>query len=515
MLFSSYNFLVFFLPLTLIFFSRINKNPMKITALVSASFVFYAYHNPYNLLLMISSIAFNFSIGKIVHKNKKILLMGILVNLVAIIYFKYGYFIIENLNRTLLCEFLFEKKELPLGISFFTFQQIAYIVDAYRGGIVEKAISRYALLVSFFPHSIAGPLVQYKEIAPQFNKIKVSSQSLLIGSLIFIIGLFKKVVIADSLAPCVSIVFDSYLSKGMSASFAESWFASICYALQLYFDFSGYSDMALGLARMFNVKFPINFDSPYKATSIIDFWRRWHITLSLFLKNYLYIPLGGNRFGTIQKNINLLLTMLLGGLWHGANWTFVLWGGMHGLFLIINHQYISFKEKFNIKSNNSSPFIVGVSRIVTLIFIIIAWVMFRADSIDSAIIMYKSMFCIDTPSFPALLENYFPKWMPIKYNGFFENNLFYYKEFIYYIILGSFICFSCPNVEKFFKLKNDPLSATLKQTYFFKMFKFKEGALDLEFRQNAFYAAIFSILSFVILIFMLSHTENVFLYFEF
>ena len=243
---------------------------------------------------------------------------------------------------------IFAEIALPLGISFFTFQQIAYLVDTYHGNNPEKNIVNYALLVSFFPHSIAGPLVQYKEISPQFEKVGLSVENIVIGGTIFIIGLFKKIIIADGLAPCANSVFDA-ASNGLIPSFAESWFGVICYTLQLYFDFSGYSDMAVGLAKIFNISFPLNFDSPYTSTSIIDFWRRWHITLSIFLRDYVYKPLGGNRDGLFMKHRNLLVTMLIGGLWHGANWTFIFWGGLHGFYLVVNHLWHAYCKKRNLE----------------------------------------------------------------------------------------------------------------------------------------------------------------------
>lgn len=225
----------------------------------------------------------NFSLGRHVAKNKPLLVFGITCNILLICYFKYSLFIIENLNVIVSQPISFVKVALPLGISFFTFQQIAYLIDTYQDAKPEKNFIPYALLVSFFPHSIAGPLVQYKEIAPQLKKVNISLVNVIIGISIFILGLFKKTVLADGIAPCVTDIFNS-ASNGVALSFAEGWTGGICYTLQLYFDFSGYSDMAIGLAKIFNIQFPLNFNSPYKATSIIDFWRRWHITLSAFLR---------------------------------------------------------------------------------------------------------------------------------------------------------------------------------------------------------------------------------------
>jgi alginate O-acetyltransferase complex protein AlgI len=279
---------------------------------------------------------------------------------------------------------------LPLGISFFTFQQIAYLVDVMRGAKVERDFVSYTLFVSFFPHLIAGPLVHHAEMIPQFKRAGSTRNAGMAarGVAIFVAGLFKKVVIADNLAQFVSPVF-AHVDGGGSVAAGWAWLATLGYTLQIYFDFSGYSDMALGLGLLFGIRLPVNFRSPYRATSIIDFWRRWHITLSRFLRDYLYIPLGGNRHGEGRRYLNLLLTMLLGGLWHGAGWTFVVWGGLHGLYLCINHLW----QGARIAARGSAVIFMRVAGwALTFVAVVIAWIFFRAGTMHGAWQMLRGLF---------------------------------------------------------------------------------------------------------------------------
>ncbi len=398
MLFSSFEFIFVFLPLIAIAFANAQKNSkIALCVLLAGSLIFYSNHSHKDLLIMLISIGINFLIGQRVHQNKNLLILGLIFNLGLIAYFKYAYFLAENIASVANISFEMKKIALPLGISFFTFQQIAYLVDTYRDGQPERKFTPYALLVSFFPHSIAGPLVQYKEILPQLRKALINTENFTIGITIFIIGLFKKVVIADSLAPGADILFDNS-AAGIIPTTTEAWIGALCYTFQLYFDFSGYSDMAIGLARIFNITFPFNFDSPYKATSIIDFWRRWHITLSMFLRNYVYIPLGGSRHGKFKKFRNLFITMFLCGLWHGAGWTFILWGMFHGFLLILNHGW----KAVNIKI----PSLIGW--VLTMVSVIAGWVLFRSENVQTAFTIYSAMFGQIPPKEPVLenIETY-------------------------------------------------------------------------------------------------------------
>lgn len=385
MLFNSYEFIFMFLPITvLIYFinTKFHYTKLATTTLVISSCVFYAYWDLKYLPLLLCSIIFNYIIGMTIEKtrSKQLLQFGIIVNLSLLVYFKYSSFFIKALNDGIGTTLLIPEIILPLGISFFTFTQIAFLVDAYRGETQNYSFLTYSLFVTFFPHLIAGPILYHKDIIPQFSKLRnfvFSHKNMSLGLAFFSIGLFKKVIIADTLAPWVKLVFDN----AHAITTTEAWVGAIAYTLQLYFDFSGYSEMALGLGFMLNIKLPINFNSPYRALSVIDFWRRWHITLSVFLRNYLYIPLGGNRHGNIKRIRNLLITMLLGGLWHGAGWTFVIWGGLHGIYLVINHSW----RKNNIKLP------AFFSWLLTFICVVIAWVFFRATDVDNAFLILKAM----------------------------------------------------------------------------------------------------------------------------
>ena len=397
MLFNSYEFIFLFLPVTLLIYVILVHNRKKeaaMTWLVVASLFFYGWWNPVYLLLIIGSMLFNYYIGVQLsnRQNRLILGIAIAVNLGLLGYFKYADFFVENISKLAGLGWNIEHIVLPLAISFFTFQQIAYLVDAYRRETSEYNFLHYALFVSFFPQLIAGPIVHHKEMLPQFIRETARSieyRHLAIGISIFILGLFKKVVVADSLAPYSIETFNA-VAAGEILTFFEAWKGALAYTFQLYFDFSGYSDMAIGLAMLFGIRLPLNFDSPYKANSIIDFWQRWHITLSRFLRDYLYIPLGGNRKGQIRRYLNLMITMLLGGLWHGAEWTFVLWGGLHGIYLGLNHGWRKIKQVSGF-SHHHLLYHSG-SRLLTFFVVVVAWVFFRAEDVSAAILMLKSMF---------------------------------------------------------------------------------------------------------------------------
>jgi len=409
LLFNSYEFIFAFLPITFFIYFYLIKKRLILGAkifLVFSSLVFYSWWNIIYLPLIVGSMIFNYIIGyklstNIEKKRKKTLLIfGIVANLLLLGYFKYADFFIENIN------YLFNLKverlnlALPLAISFFTFQQISYLVDSYNKTTKAYNFLDYALFVTFFPQLIAGPIVHHKEMMPQFaskwNLVK-KYKNIAAGFFIFSIGLFKKVVIADYFAVYATNGFD----VAPTLTQLEAWVTSLSYTFQLYFDFSGYTDMAIGAALLFNIKLPINFNSPYKATSIQDFWRRWHITLSRFLKDYIYIPLGGNKKGSIRTYQNLMTTFIIGGLWHGAGWTFVFWGFLHGLALVIHR----FWQTLNIKMNTF------LAWFLTFNFINISWVFFRAKEWQDAIKVLDGMFngvLMLPQKFKDLLENYLP-----------------------------------------------------------------------------------------------------------
>jgi len=347
---------------------------------------------------------FNYVVGNALSKpgNKKrnrfskkgILTFGIIANVALLGYFKYSDFLITNLNYAFRSNIDLLNLALPLAISFFTFQQIAYLVDSYKGETKEYDFLNYAIFVTFFPQLIAGPIVHHKEMMPQFANIRnkvVNYKNITLGLFIFSMGLFKKVVIADTFAVWANAGFDT----AEVLNFFEAWVTSFSYTFQLYFDFSGYTDMAIGLALLFNIKIPINFNSPYKATNIQDFWRRWHITLSRFLKDYIYIPLGGNRKGDFRTYNNLLITFIIGGIWHGAGWTFVFWGLLHGLALVIHRFW------HNLGFRLWSWF--GV--FLTFNFVNFTWIFFRAKEWDDALKVISGMLAIDNIVIDGKLAN--------------------------------------------------------------------------------------------------------------
>ena len=355
MLFNSYEFLFLFLPITLIGFFWLSRSSITYASawLALASVLFYGFWNPAYVGLLLASIGCNYVLGLWINKAaarhetrkaKHLLWFSIAANLLLLGYYKYANFFLDNLG--LLGETPLSASEiiLPLGISFFTFTQVAFLVDTYQGKVKEYDFVHYVLFVTFFPHLIAGPVLHHKDMMPQFARpttYQIKWNNIASGLLLLILGLCKKTLWADSLAPFATGIFDGVeqaAAAGILPTSYEAWAGALAYTLQIYFDFSGYTDMALGIALMFNIRLPTNFNSPYQATSIIEFWRRWHITLSTFLRDYLYIPLGGNRHGLLRRHTNLLTTMLLGGLWHGAGWNFFCWGGLLWICIVLERQ---------------------------------------------------------------------------------------------------------------------------------------------------------------------------------
>ena len=401
MLFNSYGFILVFLPVTLLVYFLIgarDHHRLAIAWLVAASFFFYGWWNPAYVSLILISILFNYSLGTVLSGHaeyrRSVLAVGIVANLALLGYYKYANFFVDNVSLITGTQWEFEPVVLPLAISFFTFQQIAYLVDAYQGQTREYNFLHYCLFVTFFPQLIAGPIVHHKEMMPQFGHNRVyrfSVDDFSLGLSIFSIGLFKKVIVADGVAIYSTPVFDTALQHH-AVGLGDAWVGALAFTFQLYFDFSAYSDMALGIARMFGIKLPINFNSPYKARNIIDFWRRWHITLSRFLRDYLYIPLGGNRKGKLWRYINLMVVMLLGGLWHGAGWTFIIWGGLHGSYLMVNHAWHYFIRHYFGVHHRKNRLITIAGILLTFLMVVVGWVFFRAESVSSAIHMVNTMF---------------------------------------------------------------------------------------------------------------------------
>jgi D-alanyl-lipoteichoic acid acyltransferase DltB (MBOAT superfamily) len=447
--------------------------------LVFASLFFYSWWNIAYLPIILSSMLFNYIIGnslnqnyKKVKINKKLLLtIGIISNIILLGYFKYTDFMIENFNLIFNTKISLMYLALPLAISFFTFQQIAYLIDSYRGETSEYDFLNYALFVTFFPQLIAGPIVHHSEMMPQFasphNWVK-KYKNIALGLFIFTIGLFKKVVIADNFAIWANMGFD----KAEVLSFFEAWATSLSYTFQLYFDFSGYTDMAIGIALLFNINLPINFNSPYKATSIQDFWRRWHITLSRFLKEYIYIPLGGNRRGEIRTYSHLMSTFILGGIWHGAGWTFIFWGFLHGAALVIHRIW----SKFGL------PLSKGFAWFITFNFINISWVFFRAKEWEDAIKVLHGMADYNhielTKTFVSLYNQTVKKLsfiMPDLHVS--QSHIFIFDATVYiWLFVISIVVLMCKNSNEIVLYPNDSAKGEgltkVKALYFALLFMF-------------------------------------------
>jgi alginate O-acetyltransferase complex protein AlgI len=395
MLFNSFAFLFLFLPVTAIGFFALARVGKEFAAgwLACASLFFYGWWSVAYIPLLLASIAFNYCVGwRIAHAagpaRKRWLTFAVVVDLALLGYFKYADFYISSVNSIAHTDIPSLHIILPIGISFFTFTQIAFLVDTYQRKVQEYRFLHYLLFVTYFPHLIAGPVLHHKEMMPQFDDpqtYRMSSENMAVGLTMFTIGLAKKVLIADNLAPHASFFFD----QPESPSLLVAWGGVLAYTFQLYFDFSGYSDMAIGLSRLFGIRLPLNFNSPYKSANIIDFWRRWHMTLSRFLRDYLYIALGGNRHGPVRRYINLMLTMVLGGLWHGAGWNFVVWGALHGFYLMVNHAWSGLAAKFRFFPANRVWSWLSVG--ITFSAVCFAWVFFRATDITRAWTIVQGM----------------------------------------------------------------------------------------------------------------------------
>lgn len=388
MLYSTYEFIFIFLPIVCIVYfslSGIKSAVPQHLFLVLASLYFYGYFNPSYLIIIIASVLVNYALAMFMTKRREldkiIFSFGILFNIGMLIYFKYMDFFIENINSIANTGFSSLDILLPLGISFFTFQQFSFLLSVLKYEEEVETFIDYFLFVTFFPQLVAGPIVLYSEMMTQFkdqNRRKIDVDNVAIGIYIFVLGLFKKIVIADTLSVFVNNGFETTLNLGL----LPAWIISLSYTFQIYFDFSGYCDMAIGIGKIFNIDLPMNFNSPYKSKSITEFWKRWHMTLGRALANYIYIPLGGSRKGAVRTYTNLFITFLVSGLWHGAAWSFVLWGVLHGFFSILDRVF----SRIVIKVPN-------VLRVASTFLIVnFLWVLFRASSMSEAYTVYKGMF---------------------------------------------------------------------------------------------------------------------------
>ena len=438
MLFNSYEFVLAFLPVVYLvarWLVRSSRPSLYLWWLVLASVTFYSWQSPRLGLLFVTSMCVNYAIaGRLLAVTGPFRLawlwLGVTANLAYICYFKYLGFAALTTQTLFGGDWTLPAIALPLGISFYTFQQIAYLVDVYRGDVRRQTFVDYVLFVSFFPQLIAGPIVQQSDIVNQFAKPRCRRFHELdaaVGLTLFILGLFKKVVLADNLARFANPAFRLAEHDGQLAML-PAWLGMLSYTLQLYFDFSGYSDMALGLGRLFGIRLPLNFNSPYKSVDIIDFWRRWHLTLSAFLRDYLYLPLGGGRCSRWRKSTNLLLTMLLGGLWHGAGWTFVLWGGVHGLLLIANHAWNDWQAA-RMGTRQPSTIRLCLACVMTTFVVSLTWVLFRAESCAGAASFYHALFI------PSAATIDYVTWVEM-------------RDALYWVPIGLVIVWLLPNSQE-------------------------------------------------------------------
>jgi alginate O-acetyltransferase complex protein AlgI len=455
MLFNSYLFLLGFLPVTVIGFFVLSKRSETwgATWLAAASLFFYGWWDYRYVPLLLASIFFNYRCGwRILQSKQELrkywLIAAIVTNLALLAYYKYAGFFMSAFADLTGQELSVLNVVLPIGISFFTFTQIAFLVDTYQGKVKEARFIHYVLFVTYFPHLIAGPVLHHKEMMPQFGNRKIylpSAENFSVGFTIFVIGLAKKVLIADNLAPYANPLF----SQPDSPSLLVAWGGVLAYTFQLYFDFSGYSDMAIGLSRLFGIRLPLNFDSPYKAANISEFWRRWHMTLSRFLRDYLYIPLGGNRIGKARRYSNLLVTMVLGGLWHGAGWTYIVWGALHGLYLVIHHAWAALANYFRFPVQSPAWRLIATA--ITFIAVCFAWVFFRSPDLTTALTIIHGMFGGFGIGLPETIGNRlggFKRSLGNMGVNFYLGGTTQFVETWTWVVLASGIAFILPNTQQ-------------------------------------------------------------------
>ncbi len=508
MLFNSYEFLFLFAPLVfaLYFIIGSKSTGLAVVWITFASLFFYAWWDPSSLALIAISMAVNYAFGYRLmfgladsdRRRKLWVRAGIFFNLFFLGYFKYSHFLLVDVLQLSHFPDGFFPKELPLGVSFFSFVQIAFLVDAYRKEKMQYGPSEYGFFVTYFPHLIAGPIIHHKDVIPllsQKETFRFQPDNFSVGLTIFSIGLFKKTFLADTVGAYVPGVFDTPPESGLTMF--EAWGGALAYTLQIYFDFSAYSDMALGLSKALNIPLPLNFFSPYQAKSIVDFWRRWHISLSRFLRDYLYISLGGNRRGEFRRYLNLFLTMLLGGLWHGAGWTFIVWGCLHGIFLMINHAW----------SNQTKVRLHGIfAQALTLLCVMIAWVFFRANSLDSALLILRTMTGLGEISVGPGLISRIPQLREfgIVGNGFFPNLSYFRGTGLLWMFGLLAISLWMPNIAQLFRNHSAMLIP-----------KNLQNELDCKFqwRPSSLWAITSAVLFLVGVIYM--NKQSVFLYFQF
>lgn len=459
MLFNSPEFLLYFLPAVVLLVLLANhlSSMAGRVVLALASLYFYSFGDFKHLALLLASTGVNFAIGSKIQgldetpARRRWLAVGVVSNLLTLSIFKYLNFFSGVAQDALGLSHFQTHIALPLGISFYTFTQIAYLVDSAVGKVSEKSLVDYSLFVWYFPHQIAGPILHHKEMLSQFRSkaFGVTARNVLVGLCILGLGLFKKLVFADWFERLATPIFTGAATGG-SPGFFEGWVGASAYALQIYFDFSAYCDMAVGISYMFGIKLPANFDSPYQSLSIVEFWRRWHLTLSRFLRDYLYIPLGGNRHGEARRHVNLLTTMVLGGFWHGASWNFLIWGALHGAYLIVNHFWSSRRWGRGIKVPSA------LAWLLTLWAVINAWVFFRAETLTGAANVLAGMYGFHEVIWPSFLQSLLPS--SLNFSTLWAGN--FTRSFHIATLLAGFLwCAFMPNVNRIFAAEQPVLES--------------------------------------------------------
>lgn len=545
MLFNSYSFIFVFLPITFLGALWLGKRTQQgaVLWLGFASLAFYAYWNPIFVALLLATIIFNYRVarklsqlqgGLSANSTTPLLVTAITLNLLLLGYFKYTNFFIGAFADSIGATFQPFHILLPLGISFFTFTQIAFLVDVSRGFAHEHNFARYLLFVTFFPHLIAGPLLHHKQMMPQFSNptnFQFHADNVSVGLSIFVLGLAKKVFIADSFGEIANPIFDASIANH-SLQFFEAWVGALSYTLQLYFDFSAYSDMAIGLSMMFNIRLPLNFNSPFKATSMIDFWQRWHMSLTKYIGEYLYTPITlalmrrglGKPFliETIHTLVlPTLITFFIIGLWHGANYTFIIFGLLHAVYLIINHWWRLFKKKLAFSKGNSRLTRIS-SCALTYCCVVIALVFFRADTVSTATAICSAMAGFNGISLPVTLEPMIAALslntplLGLSFNGIFASKLFTQTHWYIFLLLlvGHLIIWGLPNIHQLmyhFKITCEDLGTrpAIKRIE-------PTGKLGwLVWRPNALWACVLGGLFFAVVLAMASNKPSSFLYYQF
>ncbi|MDD4287431.1 MAG: MBOAT family protein [Candidatus Peribacteraceae bacterium] len=495
MAFDSPQFLFGFLPavlLVILVLQYTGKLRLATQVLIVASLVFYGWWKPATLLVLLGSVLFNYLCGLalIQKRNRALLAFAITGNVLLLGYFKYLNFFADTLRSLGAGHLPAVSVMLPLGISFFTFTQIAYLVDTYRGVTRERNLLNYVLFVTFFPNLLAGPITHHADLLPQFKTApgRAISRNVAVGLTVLIIGLCKKVLLADTVGAYANLVFNAAAST--SPSFADAWMGALAYSFQLYFDFSGYSDMAIGIAHMMGISLPMNFNAPYRSPSIREFWKRWHITLSRFLMTYLYIPLGGSRHGQARTLLNLFLTMLIGGLWHGAGWTFIVWGAWHGGFLVLHRIWLKTAEYPLLRVAAVPIRLCAVP--LTFLMITVGWVFFRAENIATALTLLKSMAGLHGVAFSPEMS-----LLP---------SAFAWKRCLQLLAILSAIVWFAPTTQAFVK---EILPADTPQE------KTDPFTLRLRWKPTAFFALCSTVMALTAVTTLFLAQEHVFIYFQF